>query len=77
MFWDTEKNEAPITTGRFFISDTTGSTIILEKNENWWNIENEDFIINKITINFYSSVAGQSNCMTYVIIRYTKTTDTV
>ncbi len=27
------------------------------------------------TINFYSSVAGQSNCMTYVIIRYTKTTD--
>ena len=60
-FWNTEKNEAPITTGRFYISETTGSTIVLEKNEGWWNIENDNSIINKVTINFYSSVAELYN----------------
>ena len=56
-FWRTNKNEAPITTGRFKIFEVTGSKIILAKNENWWNIENDNSIIDKITINFYSSTA--------------------
>ena len=56
-FWDTEKNEKPITTGRFYIKETTGNTIVLEKNKNWWNIENENSVIDKITINIYSKLA--------------------
>ena len=60
-FWDTDKNNAPITTGRFQISEYTGNTIILTKNQNWWNIKDEDSTIEKITINLYSSVAELYN----------------
>lgn len=60
-FWNTDKNDAPITTGMFYISETNGNSIVLSKNENWWNKENDDSIINKITINFYSTVAELYN----------------
>lgn len=60
-FWDTDKNDAPITTGRFEITAVTDSTITLEKNKNWWNIENDDSIIETITLNIYSSVAELYN----------------
>ena len=60
-FWDTEKNEEPITTGQFKITEVNDSTIKLEKNTNWWNIEEEDSIIETITINIYSSVAELYN----------------
>ena len=60
-FWHTDKNEAPITTGRFEITDVAGSTITLKKNNNWWNIENNDSVIDTITINLYSSVAELYN----------------
>ncbi len=59
-FWNTEKNKAPITTGRFKIGEVTHSTIILEKNENWWNKEATSYI-DKITINLYSTVAEMYN----------------
>ena len=60
-FWKTKKNKAPITTGRFVISGVTGNTIELTKNKNWWNIENDNSIIEKVTINLYSSVAELYN----------------
>lgn len=60
-FWVTEKNKAPVTTGKFKISDVTNNTITLSKNEQWWNIENNDSIIETITINLYSSVAELYN----------------
>lgn len=60
-FWNTEKNKSPISTGRFKITEVTGSTIILEKNETWWNIKNEYTFINKINVNIYSSVAELYN----------------
>ena len=60
-FWKTEKNEAPITTGRFQISENTGNTIILSKNQYWWNKENDDSFIEKVTINFYSKMAELYN----------------
>ena len=60
-FWNTDKNEAPTTTGRFKISETPGNTIILTKNPYWWNKEKDNSIIEKITINFYSSVAELYN----------------
>ena len=59
-FWNTEKNKAPVTTGRFKISEASHSTIILEKNENWWNKE-QTSNIEKITINLYSTVAEMYN----------------
>lgn len=60
-FWDTEKNKAPITTGRFKISESTDSGITLVKNGNWWNIQSDNSVIEKITINLYSSIAELYN----------------
>jgi peptide/nickel transport system substrate-binding protein len=60
-FWNTEKNKAPVTTGQFKISEVTNNTILLEKNENWWNNKNNTTVINKITINLYSTVAELYN----------------
>ena len=60
-FWDTNKNDTPVSTGRFFISENIGNRIILTKNPNWWNIQEDNSIIDKITINFYSSVAELYN----------------
>jgi len=59
-FWNTEKNKAPITTGKYKISEVTNNTIVLEKNENWWNKSNTS-IIQKITVNLYSTVAEMYN----------------
>ena len=60
-FWNSKKNKAPITTGRFKISDVTGKAITLTKNNNWWNKEKEDSIIEKININKYSSAGKLYN----------------
>ncbi len=59
-FWNTEKNTAPITTGQFKISEVTNNTIVLEKNTDWWN-KDKTSVINKITINLYSTVAELYN----------------
>ena len=60
-FWDTNKNDAPVTTGRFVVSEHAGNRIILTKNLNWWNKQNDDSIIDRITVNFYSSFAELYN----------------
>ena len=60
-FWKTKKNKAPSTTGKFKISEVSEKTIILTKNDNWWNKENNNFIIETININKYSSVAELYN----------------
>lgn len=60
-FWNTKKNDAPISTGRFKISEHSGNKIILTKNENWWNKQEDDSVIDRVTINFYSSVAELYN----------------
>lgn len=60
-FWNTEKNKAPITTGQYKISEVNNNTIVLEKNQNWWNIKKDTTIIEKITINLYSTVAELYN----------------
>ena len=59
-FWNTEKNKAPTTTGRFKIAEVTNNTIVLGKNENWWNKE-QNSTIEKITINLYTTVAEMYN----------------
>ena len=76
-FWDTNKNDAPVTTGRFQISEHIGNKIILTKNINWWNKQEEDSIIDKVTINFYSSVAELYNAFRQgnIDVMSTKNTD--
>lgn len=59
-FWNTSKNTAPITTGRFKIFEVANNTITLEKNPMWWN-KSEKSTIDKITINLYSTVAELYN----------------
>ncbi len=60
-FWKTDKNNAPITTGRFQISEHPGNRIILTKNPYWWNKEQDNSVIENVTINFYSTVAELYN----------------
>lgn len=74
-FWKTKKNEAPITTGRFEITEVTSNTITLTKNKDWWNIENDNSVIEKITINLYSSVAELYNAFKMGSIDFISTTN--
>ena len=60
-FWNTEKNKAPVNTGKYKISEVNNNTIVLEKNSNWWNIKNENPIIEKITVNLYTTAAELYN----------------
>lgn len=60
-FWNTQKNSAPVTTGKFKIKEVTNSTIVLSQNTNWWNKNNQNINIEKITINLYSTPAELYN----------------
>lgn len=60
-FWNTEKNKAPITTGQYKIAEVNNNTIVLEKNQNWWKAKKDTTIIDKITINLYSTAAELYN----------------
>ena len=59
-FTNTNKNNAPIGTGKYKIADSQSSYIILEKNTGWWNKENS-LTIEKITVNLYSSIGELYN----------------
>ena len=59
-FSNTNKNSAPVGTGKFKITDAQSSYIILEKNSNWWNKEKE-ITLEKITVNLYSSIGELYN----------------
>ena len=60
-FSKTEKNKQPIGTGMFKIAETNDSNIVLEKNNNWWNIKEKDSILEKITVNTNSSMSEVYN----------------
>jgi len=59
-FVNTEKNASPVGTGKYKIIDVQPSYIILEKNNSWWNKQN-NLNTNKITINLYSSIGELYN----------------
>lgn len=59
-FVNTEKNKAPVSTGKYKISDVQSSHIILVKNTSWWNKE-KNLKIEKITVNLYSSIGELYN----------------
>lgn len=59
-FSNTDKNKAPVGTGKFKISDVQGSYITLVKNTSWWN-KDKSLTLEKITINLYSSIGELYN----------------
>ena len=59
-FVNTEKNQAPVGTGRYKISEVQPSYITLIKNTNWWN-KDVNLSIEKITVNLYSSIGELYN----------------
>lgn len=59
-FVNTEKNKAPIGTGKYKIAEVQPSYIMLEKNTGWWKKET-NLTIEKITINLYSSIGELYN----------------
>ena len=59
-FVNTSKNASPTGTGKYKISSVESSSIILEKNPNWWN-KDTNLTIEKITVNLYSSIGELYN----------------
>lgn len=59
-FVNTEKNSAPVGTGKYKITEVQPSYIMLEKNTSWWN-KGVNLTIEKITINLYSLVGELYN----------------
>ncbi|MBR3255259.1 MAG: peptide ABC transporter substrate-binding protein [Clostridia bacterium] len=60
-FANAEKNQKPIGTGKYKITEVQPSVITLEKNENWWNAKKIGLSLEKININLYSSVGELYN----------------
>lgn len=59
-FINTEKNNSPVGTGKYKISEMQSSYIILEKNNSWWN-KQKNLTVEKITVNLYSSIGELYN----------------
>ena len=59
-FVNTEKNNKPTSTGKYKITEVEPSYYILEKNEGWWN-KQDNLTIEKITVNLYSSIGELYN----------------
>ena len=60
-FLDTETNKSPIGTGPYKITQVEPTYITLEKNDNWWNKTNTNVVLEKITVNLYTSVGEMYN----------------
>jgi len=60
-FSETEKNNMPIGTNMYKISDIQDGKILLTKNENWYKSKEEQLAINKITINKYLTIGEMYN----------------
>lgn len=60
-FANSEKNAHPVGTGMFQISEVKENVISLKKNTNWWNAENKNAVLEKVTIKLYSSMGEVYN----------------
>lgn len=60
-FSETEKNNMPIGTNMYKISEIQEGKIILTKNENWYKSQQEKLVIDKILITKFSSVGELYN----------------
>lgn len=54
-FVNTSKNDSPVGTGRFKITNENGN-IVLKRNHNWWNKENEEIKLNEIQLIKYNNM---------------------
>ncbi len=54
-FQNTEKNISPIGTGMYKITDVQSDKIILGQNDQWWNKENKNILLQNIKLNLYST----------------------
>ena len=59
-FATTDRNQSPVGTGMYKISDVQPSYITLEKNTSWWN-KDKNLTLEKITVNLYSSIGELYN----------------
>ena len=60
-FANTGKNNTPIGTGKYKISDVKEKRITLKQNQNWWNLKEEDCKIQTIYLNLYNSMGEVYN----------------
>ena len=60
-FKNSEKTRKPIGTGKYIINSIESTQILLTKNQNYWNKENENSNLETIKINLYSSVGEMYN----------------
>lgn len=60
-FITTSKNSQPVGTGKYKITEVSSSSILLEKNESWWNTKENPLKLEKITVNLYSSIGELYN----------------
>lgn len=60
-FSTSSKNNNPVGTGKYKLSSVEDSVITLKKNNNWWNIENEDVRIDEIILKKYNSMGEAYN----------------
>lgn len=60
-FQDSVKTNLPLGTGKYSISNRQDSKIILSKNEDYWNKEDDELQIQTIKINLYESVGEMYN----------------
>ncbi len=75
-FVNTEKNNMPIGTGMYKISETYPSYITLVKNPNWRDSKEKELTLEKITVNLYSSVGEMYNSFKIGNIDMTATDNT-
>ncbi len=60
-FTTTNKNNTTVGTGMYKISNIEDGKIILERNQNWWNLENYKLPVKSINISLYGSVGEVYN----------------
>lgn len=60
-FATSSKNNNPVGTGKYKLSSVEDSVITLKKNNNWWNIKNEDVRIDEIILKKYNSMGEAYN----------------
>lgn len=60
-FATSSKNSNPIGTGKYNISSVEDSVITIKKNNDWWNLKNEDVRINEIILKKYNSMGEAYN----------------
>lgn len=60
-FKNSDRNRIPVATGMYKVASNESGSIILKKNQNWWNVKEKEPKLETITINLYSSMGEVYN----------------